>query len=202
MTVMGKLFVIIGKSATGKDTIFKRLKEQREVVLKTIVPYTTRPIRAGEENGEEYFFVEETYLEKMDQAGKIIERRSYHTVHGIWTYFTVDDAQIDLENQNYIMINTLEGYEQIRAYFGSEVVIPLYIYVEDGIRLSRALQREREQKEPKYAELCRRYLADTKDFAKEQLKMLGIEKKYENIEIDCCVKEILQAIKCITKIKM
>ena len=37
---------------------------------------------------------------------------------------------------------------------GIWAVIPIYIEVEDGLRLERALCRERQQKEPKYAEMC------------------------------------------------
>lgn len=192
---MFKLFVIIGKSATGKDSIFKRLKEQKEITLKTVVPYTTRPIREGETQGVEYFFVEEQRLEDLTAEQRVIEKRSYHTVHGIWNYFTVDDEQIDLEKAPYIMINTLEGFRQISDYFGKEAVIPIYIEVEDGLRLSRALERERREKKPKYAELCRRFLADTEDFKEENLRALGISKCYQNIEMEACIQAILHDIK-------
>ena len=59
---MGKIYCIMGKSSTGKDSFYKKLLEDRELNLKKIVMYTTRPIRAGEVNGVEYFFVNE---EKM-----------------------------------------------------------------------------------------------------------------------------------------
>ena len=52
---MGKLFIIIGKSATGKDTIYKRLLEIDQLKLKTVVMYTTRPIRNSEVNGWNIF---------------------------------------------------------------------------------------------------------------------------------------------------
>ena len=67
--------------------------------------------------------------------------------------------------------------------------------MEDGLRLSRALERERQQMKPKYAELCRRFLADSEDFSEEKLKELGIIKRYENIEMKKCVEEILLEIK-------
>ena len=98
------------------------------------------------------------------------------------------------EDEKYLMINTLEGYEQIRDYFGEEKVVPLYIYVEDGIRLTRALKRERRQKEPKYAEMCRRYLADERDFSAEKLEKAGIDKFYDNESIDRCVEQIIRCI--------
>ena len=53
---MGKIFCVMGKSATGKDTIYQRLLHKKELNLQKIVPYTTRPIREGEEHGREYYF--------------------------------------------------------------------------------------------------------------------------------------------------
>lgn len=44
-----------------------------------------------------------------------------------------------------------------RNYFGADVLVPLYIEVEDGERLQRALDQERQQTEPKVCELCRRF---------------------------------------------
>ena len=65
----------------------------------------------------------------------------YHTMHGLWRYFTADDGQICLEKHSYLMIGTLEAYGKIRDYFGAESVKPLYVWVEDGERLARALER-------------------------------------------------------------
>ena len=80
---------------------------------------------------------------------------TYDTIHGPWNYFTVDDGQFDQDTADYLMIGTLESYQKMREYFGEERIVPLYIEVEDGERLMRALTRERMQKEPKYAEMCR-----------------------------------------------
>ena len=188
---MGNLYVVMGKSATGKDTIYRKLIQKKELGLRPVVPYTTRPIREGEQNGENYFFVTADRMEELERQGRVIERRSYETVHGIWHYFTADDGQIDLSRGNYLMIGTLEAYEKIRAYYGKEAVIPLYIQVEDGLRLSRALERERQQSEPRYAEMCRRFLADQKDFSEEELERLAIRKRYENTDLEDCLRMIL-----------
>ena len=118
---------------------------------------------------KKYFFTDETELEKFKTEDRLIEERAYNTVYGIWHYFTADDGQFNFEqkNQDYLMIGTLESYEKLKTYFGNEKVVPLYIEVEDGERLTRALAREKTQKEPKYAEMCRRFLADSKDFSEE-----------------------------------
>ena len=190
---MGKIFYLMGKSASGKDTIYKKVKEQLPK-LKTIVIYTTRPIREGEQDGVEYFFVDDTRLQELQQAGKVIELREYNTVHGIWKYFTADDGQFD-RGDHLIAIGTLESYVQLRKYFGDEKLVPIYIEVEDGLRLERALARERQQREPKYEELCRRFLADAADFSVDKLSEAGITQKYFNMDMDKCIETIVLDIK-------
>lgn len=191
---MGKIYVVIGKSASGKDSIFKYLREDETLKLKTVVGYTTRPIRIGEQDGVEYFFVSDDRFECLKVEGKIIEYRTYQTINGPWNYFTVNDGQIELEKSDYLFINTLEAYNQIRKYFGEDKVIPIYIEVEDGERLSRALKREKKQLTPNYAELCRRFLADNEDFSEEELRESGIERRFENNDIQECIEEIKKYI--------
>ena len=181
---MGKIYYMMGKSSSGKDTLYGMLMKDEKLRLKTVVPYTTRPMRAGEENGVSYYFCDEDTVEKLEAEGKIIELRAYHTIHGIWKYFTVADHQVDLDHQSYLLIGTLEFYLKIREYFGTESVVPIYIEVEDGMRLQRALERERRQENPKYEELCRRFLADEKDFSEEKLKEAGITKRFCNESLE------------------
>ena len=188
-----------GKVTSGKDTIYKKLKEKLPQ-FKSITPYTTRPIREGETDGVEYFFVDEETLHQMQENEQVIEVRSYHTKCGIWTYFTADDGQIDLKNQDYLVIGTLESYYGMKEYFGEDVIVPIYIEVEDGLRLERALDRERRQKEPKYAEMCRRFLADADDFSEENLKKAEIMQRFENVELEKCLEEILRLIRKQTEV--
>lgn len=193
---MGRIFYIIGKSSTGKDTIYKNLCNMQELGLAQIVMYTTRPIRAGEADGREYHFVNEEILENLERTGKVVEKRAYHTVLGVWTYFTVDDENIDLSKRDYLAIGTLESYAQIRNYYGREKVVPVYIEVEDGLRLERALKREKQQSVPRYEELCRRFLADQADYAEEKLKENGIDRRFSNDkDIMSCVEEIAAFIR-------
>lgn len=190
---MGKIFYLMGKSGSGKDTIYRHVKEQMPE-LKTIVIYTTRPIRSDEVDGVAYHFSNDEGLQEFLDAGKVIELREYNTIHGIWKYFTVDDGQFDTEN-HLIAIGTLESYVKMKEYFGEEKLIPIYIEVEDGLRLERALKRERGQASPKYEELCRRFLADAKDFSEENLMVAGIEKRYSNDALENCVNEIILGIR-------
>ena len=192
---MGNIYCLMGKSASGKDTIYNRLLAMEELHLRRVVPYTTRPMRSGETDGQTYFFCTEQQVEKFEAAGKIIELRAYNTVYGIWKYFTADDGQICLAESDYLLIGTLEAYEQIRDYFGADKVCPVYVEVDDGLRLQRALDRERAQEQPKYAEMCRRFLADEQDFSEENLEKAGITKRFYNTDLDQVTQEIASYMK-------
>ncbi|MGL5437853.1 MAG: guanylate kinase [Lachnospiraceae bacterium] len=187
---MGNIYYLMGKSASGKDTLYKRLLQECPA-LRTVVTYTTRPVRIGETGGVEYYFTDDDQLEYIRQQGKVIEQRTYQTVFGPWTYATVDDGQINLEEASYLVIGTLESYREMKRYFGQNVVVPLYIQIDDGVRLIRAIERERQQEEPKYTELCRRFLADEEDFSKENLAECGITEAFSNQDIEICIKEIM-----------
>lgn len=187
---MGRIFYIMGKSSSGKDTIYKKLLEEKEFDFKTLVPYTTRPMRSREKNGVDYFFTDEAGLERIRQEGRLIELRSYHTVLGIWNYFTVDDGQLDLANYNYLMVGTLQSWQAMRRYFGDESLVPVLIELDDGVRLQRALDREKAQDEPKYAEMCRRFLADEADFSESKIREAGIGRRFVNDVLTDCLEEI------------
>jgi len=185
----------MGKSSSGKDTIYKRLMRDKSIRLNKIVPYTTRPIREGEREGVQYHFTDVSGFEKLLLENKIIEHRTYDTFYGEWKYFTVDDNSIDLNKNDYLIIGTPESYVATKSYFGHDKVLQIFIDVDDGIRLQRALNRERKQEKPKYEEMCRRFLADAEDFSDDRLKECGIERRFKNEDIDSCLSEILEYIK-------
>ena len=183
----------MGKSASGKDTVFSRLINDKDLAFERMVPYTTRPMRSGETDGVEYHFTDIDGLKSLRDDGKVIEERCYHTIHGDWHYFTVDDENVS-RDKDYLLIGTLEVYEKLVAFYGGERVVPLYIEIDDGERLQRALQRERSQDNPKYAEMCRRYLADCEDFSEEKIALAGIVKRYDNSNLEECIGSIKEDI--------
>lgn len=192
---MGKIFYLMGKSSSGKDTIYKHLMANEKLGLKNIVLYTTRPIRAGEQEGVEYHFVTEEELSRMEKENRIIELRTYNTCLGQWKYFTADNKNIDLTGENYLVIGTIESFQKTREYYGEEYVIPLMIELDDGIRLQRALDREKAQDNPKYSEMCRRFLADETDFSREKKEEAGITGEFVNEDLNTCLMEIEEFIR-------
>lgn len=130
----------------------------------------------------------------MAAQGRVIEARAYHTYHGLWRYFTVDDGRIELGKKNYLIIGTIESYLKTAEYFGKEKVLPVLLELDDGIRLKRALEREMKQETPKYQEMCRRYLADEEDFSEEKVKEAGIARRFSNQDLNDCLEEIRKYI--------
>ncbi len=184
----------MGKSASGKDTIYRQLLLSEELKLKKIVPYTTRPIREHEKDGVQYFFVTEERLRELKAEGKVIECRSYDTIHGVWYYFTVADDQVDLDRDDYLIIGTPESYISTKEYYGEDRVVPIYIELDDGVRLQRALNRENGQITPRYEEMCRRFLADAEDFSEKKLDEAGITNRFNNDDLTQCITDIVAFI--------
>ncbi len=192
-----KLIYMMGKSSSGKDTIYNILKKKMKI--NTYIMYTTRPMREGEKNGETYNFITTNEMKKYIEGKKeqqVIEYRTYKTVKGPWTYATINDKQFKTDN-DMLMVGTLESYMKIKECFGGNVdiqILPIYIEVPDNIRLKRAIEREENEKKPNYAELCRRFLADSKDFSEVNLKHAEINKRFSNINLNDCVKQIIDYI--------
>lgn len=176
---MAKIFCIMGKSSSGKDTIYRKLLKDKKLALKKIITYTTRPMRDGEKEGVQYFFKTKEEMDAFEAQGRLVEKRVYHTILGDWYYFTVDDGQVEKDG-NYIIITTLDQFSRIRDYWKEDKVLPIYIEVDDGERLKRALRREMSQEKPQYEEMCRRFLADNKDFSKENLEAAKVDRVFEN----------------------
>ena len=112
---MGKIFCVMGKSASGKDTIYNKILQDDSLMLSRIIPYTTRPIRDGETQDKDYHFCNEEDVKRLSAQGRIIELREYNTVYGVWKYFTVNDDNIDLRCKSYLTV----GYAPFTGKRGS-----------------------------------------------------------------------------------
>lgn len=193
-----KIIYMMGKSSSGKDTIFGILKKRLDV--STYVMYTDRPKREGEVDGEAYNFLSKEDMKQYvegEKKNQLIESRTYQTVQGPWTYATIADKQFTSQ-KDMIMLGTLESYSKIKEYFckkDSIQMVPIYIEVPDRERLKRAIKREDEEKDPHYLEICRRFVADSHDFSEENIKKAGIQKRFQNNDLYECVKEIADYLK-------
>ncbi len=72
---------------------------------------------------------------------------------------------------------------------------PLLIDVEARVRLQRAMHREEKQENPRYDEMCRRFLADEEDFSEDKIKEAGITRRFTNNDkIEDCINSIRERI--------
>lgn len=168
---MGKIIALLGKSASGKDTIYQELKKVlKEKGVEEIVPYTSRAMREGEAEGVNYYFRDNEFFEK--NKNKIIESRKYNTTTGVLQYGEIDDGNIDLDSKSYMIILTLEATISFQQYFGKDKIVPIYIEVQDGIRLRRSIEREELEANPNFKEVCRRFISDAEEFTEENINIL------------------------------
>lgn len=193
---MINLFYIMGKSATGKDTVYKKIMEK--IDLKSYVSYTTRPIRSGEQDGKDYNFITNEQIKKFETEGNIIESRTYQTAHGPWTYATINDNQLKQQG-DILTVGTLESYTQIKEFCknNKEIkVIPIYIAIDEEERRKRAIAREEKQANPKFEEMERRLKADNIDFSREKLEEAGITENetFLNYDLEKCASQIIEYI--------
>ena len=115
---MGKIFYLMGKSASGKDSIYKKVKDQMPE-LKPIVIYTTRPIREGEQDGVEYFFVDDNRLRKLQQAGKVLPQAYQTSCQAVRV-----QIQVTVRKQNrweWIYYHTCKRYKWYCLYGGTDI---------------------------------------------------------------------------------
>lgn len=125
-----KLFCILGESASGKDTLTRKLCE--EIGLKQIISYTTRAQRTGEEGT--HVFVDENVYNSMREDGNIA---AYTYINNCHYWSTIDQLY---ENDVYIIdsdgLKTLEdlGLEDLD-------LCSIYINVPFEVRLERAISR-------------------------------------------------------------
>lgn len=150
-----KIIALFGPSGVGKDAIQNRIASSYEDMHK-IISCTTRPKRDYEVEGQDYFFLEPIQFAQKVLDGSMLEATSFRA----WMYGTPIDA-LDKDKINIGVFN-IAGIECLLEDSRLEV-IPVYVEVSPKTRLMRALSREQN---PDCHEVCRRFLADEKDFAK------------------------------------
>ena len=163
---MRNLTVLVGKSASGKDFIMNKLV--KEYGFKRVISHTTRPIRNGETNGKEYYFISLDKFLNMSLKDNFIECREYNTQQGLW-YYGLSKHEIDLTDDNkYVVILDFNGLKTLEEYLKSvgmeDKLTSVYIEAKAQVRLQRSLNREGEMTDEQVMEVIRRLEADEKDF--------------------------------------
>ena len=82
---MRKIFAVMGKASTGKDTLTKMLSETLELPI--ALSFTTRPMRVGEKQGVEYNFISDDDFWDLHGCDLLAEYTSYEVASGeTWHY--------------------------------------------------------------------------------------------------------------------
>ena len=159
---MENLTILVGCSASGKDTVMNRLIKEFDV--KPVISYTTRPIRDCEQEGREYHFVTEEEFERMKNNDKFIETRVYKTVKGNWYYGLPKNGINITDDNNYITILDFDGLLELEKWLRSigqiDKLTSIYVDVTEQNRLIRSLNREQNMTKKQVEEVIRRYYND------------------------------------------
>lgn len=180
---MNNLFIILGKTASGKDKTVNELTSKYD--FNKIITYTTRPMRKNEEQDITYHFVSEDDFKQKINDNFFAEWKTYDTEFGVWYYGTALD---DLENvdNNSVIILTPAGYRDIIKKV-SKKPISILIDADDNTIKKRLIKRG---DNPKEAE--RRLLHDNKDFIEIENEVDYIINNNDGTNINDVIKEILE----------
>ena len=156
---MRKIFAVMGKASTGKDTLTKMLSETLELPI--ALSFTTRPMRVGEKQGVEYNFISDSDFWDLHGCDLLAEYTSYEVASGeTWHYGLTKE---ELEKAEYVLvIVNPDGFRQLTKIYGDKVC-SILIDAPADVRIKRYLDRDTVTEE-KAEECCRRFLADNKDF--------------------------------------
>ena len=150
-----KVLALMGPSGSGKDTVLKEVLKKNPNDFHKIINCTTRPMREGETNGVDYFFISpETFAEQVLNFD-MIEATNFND----WFYGTSKDALVN--NAINIGVFSPEAVEALLESPEIELMV-LELAASDKTRLLRQLNREAN---PNVHEIIRRFKADEEDFA-------------------------------------
>ena len=152
------MIVLVGKSCSGKDSVAKILCSMG---YSRVATCTTRPMRMGEVDGIDYYFITQSEFMNMIEKGDFAEYREYETEKGLWLYGSrINDYKYATEK---VIILTPEGLVNIRKKYPNLPIIAIYLAVPNKELKRRMMSRANISGED-IKEVKRRYKADKKDF--------------------------------------
>ena len=204
-----KIFALLGYSSVGKDTILKQVLKDMDDV-KPIISTTTRPMRKGETEGVEYYFIDDT--EFFRRGTDFVEQRIYHTKvkeNGVekeatWRY-GIERAELEKDDYLIVIVDSV-GYKELKNYVGNNKIVPIFISAPQEELKARALARGDLE-----AEVDRRLKDDYERFMDFRVRTVYHEVKNTNGRLEEAIKEVeniitkhineVKEIKCKTKRK-
>lgn len=189
---MKKIIVLLGASATGKDTIAKHICKKYNIPI--AVSYTTRPMRSNETQGVEYYFVSDDEIHEKFKNGEVIEHTSYY-IQSEDVSYTYANVTSEFEKGDYILtILNPHGLYQFKQSLYKDNLVSIMLNCDDRVRLIRSLDRD---ENVNVYEVLDRFRRDELDFIERRPKTdyeIDTNKPLENVfnDIDKIIKEILK----------
>jgi len=164
---MNHIYCLLGKSCSGKDTLYKELQKKISNSINFVVRYTTRPRRLNECDGKNYHFISSFELAKYKAENKIFESESFDTHGEKYEYATGIDS-IDLTKDSIIIVS-FAALKKFIIYYGVEIVIGICLEASDEIRFQRSLERYNNNSKSNIKKIWQRMAQDEKDFSNNNI---------------------------------
>lgn len=152
-----KIYVILGKTCSGKTTLLKRLKNKG---YRTVVSYTTRPKRPNEIHDEDYHFVSNETFCNLDKASVLLAKNSFEVANGdTWKYGIHKLDLLESGTEKVIVITEPNGYRDLVKNLPDADIISIYLDIDLETRFARGNLRSGVS-----TEMIRRFAQDEEDF--------------------------------------
>ncbi len=114
----GNLYIVAAPSGGGKTSLVKKLVDTLDLI-EVSISHTTRSRRPGEENGVDYFFVDESdFIDMVNNNAFLEHARVFNSLYGT----SVDQINKRLQNGIDVVLDIdWQGAEQIRRTFPGAV---------------------------------------------------------------------------------
>jgi len=184
-TGIRRIAVLSGPSGSGKSTIVNRLVESAPVKLAKMISATTRPKRAGEEEGKDYYYLSPQEFERRRLAGEFLE---YAEVFGSGYWYGTLKSELDRAARSgawALLEIDVQGAKSVAQEYPEAVTI--FLKASSDQEYEARLRRRGTESD----EVIRRRMA----IAREELKAAGFY-RYQviNDELDEAVREIAQIL--------
>ena len=181
------IYCILGVSGAGKTTIAQEVAKRLNIEL--VVSYTSRPKRAGEQDGVDYHYVDNNYFD--EHKDEFMEIREYTVYDGsVWKYGYKQDS-FNFKDKSKIVILETYGYPAFEEYFGKERLKPIIINAFSEDLYARAQKRGDDPQEIK-----RRISEDILKIAEFKNNTDNCANVYNHFELEFA---IMQAMKIIMR---
>ncbi len=144
---MGKIVLFLGPTLAGQEILKARLIREKQynfhVIKKSV--YSDSRIPKG---FEDYYFLNESQLNELIKQKQIVDKKDA-LVKGKCMIYIVNNKDIDLTKNNYLEITDFKGLDNYKAYYGEDVVIPIFVKMNKDERIQLVLDTERKKRKPR-----------------------------------------------------